>query len=374
MEKSPVEEHGLDIFLYLDPGAVYHVVDHPVNGQRLKNDVLALALTRASTETRDLVFRKLNMVRRDRVREMLAAYEAIEPADMRKIDSAVDRAVESILMTVEHRLVRELIHLGDGPTTEKNNLLERPLPSCNIIEYSPEGLLAFWVFTAFKFRSRYNAIIDEAIEAIEDGFSAGVLALASDDLDDTRFMMEAEVIQQEMTAHHSDMLELVRRAVVGICRGMQLDALLSSLCDVTPLLFLERDRLPGMAADLQDIRGTLLTEELNLAAELYRLAVLNRESGPEALLPHVPSLEDAYLGAGLELIVQGFTPEVVDEVMNRRKDTLTHEMDIKTQMVLRSCLCLREGASPRELNEIVGAFLPRPLDYEGLLEALSQDL
>lgn len=373
-EMSPVEEYGINIFPYLDHNAVYHVVDYPVNGQRLKNDVLALALTRATPETREVVLRGLNVVRRDRVQEMLAAYEAIESEDLRKIEPAVDRAVENILMTVQHRMVRGLVVMGDEPDTGNEPLLDRPLPHCNIAEYSPEGLLGFWVFMAFKYRRRYNPVIDEAMEAIEDGYSAGVLALSADDLDDTRFMVEAEVLQREMTSHHSDMLELVRRAVLAICRGTDLDALLDGLCDSTPLLFLERDRLPNLAADITVLRGTLLTEELPLAAELYKLALLAHENGPDALVPFIGPLEDAYLGTGLELIVQGFAPDVVAEVMNRRKKTLEQEMETKTQMVLRACLCLREDCSPRELNEMVGAFLPRPLDYEGLLKALVQEL
>ncbi|WP_147820094.1 hypothetical protein [Salidesulfovibrio onnuriiensis] len=373
-EISPVEEHGINIFPYLDANAVYHVADQPVNGQRLKNDVLALALIRATPETREVVLRGLNVIRRERVREMLAAYEAIGLEDMRQIEPAVDRAVENILMTVQYQMVRERVFLGDGPDPEQNPLLERPLPHCNIAHYSPEGLLGFWVFLAFKYRHRFNPIIDEAIEAIEDGFSAGVLALASDDLDDTRFMVEAEILQREMTGHHADMLELVRRAVLGICRGAGLEEILNSLCDTTPLLFLEKDRLPNLAAELTAFRGTLLTEELHLAAELYKLAMLVDEGGLAALTPYVPNMEDAYLGAGLELVVQGFGPDVLVEVMTRRKQTLMHEMDIKTQMVLRSCLCLREGSSPRELNELVGAFLPRPLDYEALLKALIQEL
>jgi len=373
-EKTPVEEHGINIFPYLDANAIYHVADHPDGGRRLKNDILALALIRATPETRDVVLRSLNMIRRERVQELLEAYESIDPADMRKLEPAVDRAVEDILATVQHRMTHGFVFLGDGPEIEDSPLLNRPLPHCNIAEYSPEGLLAFWVFTAVKYRSLFNPVIDEAMEAIEDGFSAGVLALAVDDLDDSRFMMEAEALQREMTGHHSDMLELVRRGVMGICRGTLLETILNNLCDTTPLLFLERDRLPNLAAELETIRGALLTEELNLAADLYKLAMLADEGGPEAIAFLVASLDDGYLASGLDMVVQGFNPDVVAEVMDRRKKTLEYEMDIKTRMVIRACRCLREACSPRDLNEMVGAFLPRPLDYEGLLEALAQDL
>jgi hypothetical protein len=43
-------------------------------------------------------------------------------------------------------------------------------------------------------------------------------------------------------------------------------------------------------------------------------------------------------------------------------------------MTLRAALSLRQMRGPRELNEILGAYLPRPMDYQGLLDALTTGL
>lgn len=374
MNESPVEQHGMEIFSLLPSHTIHYLADRPENGTRMSNETLALALTRASRKSAEAALDGMNLVRRERVTEIMAAFASIEDADMERLSTTVNSAVENVLLGVERLLTSGVVKLGEENPENDDALVTADLPRNNIINYSPEGLLAFWVFVAHQFEHRFNPVIDDAINAIEDGFSTGVLVLAMDDLDDARFMAESHLLQQEMTAHHSDTLELVRRGIAGMHQEMDEATLLSDLCDVTPLLFLEKDRLPNMAKQLGAIQGSRLSEESTLAAELMKLNAVFREQGAQALAPHAEAVEDGYLAAGLDMIARGFSADIVAEVMNRRKDTLERDMEMKSNMTLRACLCLREARSARELNEIVGGFLPRPMDFDALLSALAKNL
>lgn len=376
--RSPVEEYGMDVFLHLGPGAVFQVADKFVNGTRMSNETLALALMRTGQPARKAVLSGLNSVRRQEVRDLLRTYETSDIEDLHTLEPAMEKAVDTVLQSTSRCLSRGMIHLAsDMPEpsgASENPLLSRPLPHAHIAEFSPEGILGFWVLLAYRYDRLFNTAVDEALDSVRDGFTAGVLALAADDSDDDRFMAESGLLQTEFTAHYSDMLELARRGVMGICRDLSADELLDRLCDVTPLLFLERDRLPGLAESRTNILGSLFTQEVNLAADLLALAQTARVHGRAVLAEPEWAVDDAYLGAGLELLGKMEDAHLVQEVMSRRKDTLEREMRVKTDMTLRAALSLRQMRGPRELNEILGAYLPRPMDYQGLLDALTTGL
>ncbi len=374
--RSPAEEYGMDIFLHLAPGAVFQVADKFVNGQRMSNETLALALVQTSKAVRDAILGGLNCVRRERVQELLQSYEGSEAEDRHKLEPVMKKAEDTVLRTVTQRLCRGLVHFSQDilKQPDENPLLSSPLPKVHIAEFSPEGVLGFWVLLAYRYDRQFNTVLDEALESVRDGFTAGVLALCADDINDDRFMTEAGLLQTEFTDHYVDMMELARRGVMGICRNLPTEKLMDNLCHATPLLFLERDRLPGIAKIRSAIQGSLFTEEINLAADLLALFSLAKAEGPAILSELAPVMEDAYLGAGLELLGRMEEPTLVQEVMTRRKDTLEREMQIKTDMTLRAALSLRQGRGPRELNEVLGAYLPRPMDYQALLEALGKGL